>query len=205
MVTRCWVIFYAVEGQVASANFTRYELKFPEPLRIVVQSLEGDADIYFSYTNKKVSFELDKHDASSTTCGLDYIDVKSSPRPSYLGVYGHPSKNMSSYRLLIMVTPDGNFENPEFIDRWSELTEKPTDEGRHGHPVYIDILSGIILSSKVVPYDVFSVNYALCRRIVCFYVDFSLYFVRHELVLFEDSQLVFAHIVIRVLQPFVYA
>lgn len=56
----------------------------------------GDADIYFSYNDKDVSFHLDKHDASSATCGLDYIDVASAPRPSYLAVgYLHFSSSSS--------------------------------------------------------------------------------------------------------------
>ncbi|KAK6019472.1 hypothetical protein OSTOST_14890 [Ostertagia ostertagi] len=107
--------FFTVEGVVGPGNFTRYELKFAYPMRIVLQTLEGDADIYFSYTDKSVSYELHTHDASSATCGLDYIDILSNPRPSYLGVYGHPSKDVSSYRLLVMVAPDGTFDEPELI------------------------------------------------------------------------------------------
>ncbi|XGW07426.1 hypothetical protein V3C99_010533 [Haemonchus contortus] len=136
--------FLTVEGVVGPGNFTRYELKFAHPMRIVLQSLEGDADIYFSYTDKSVSYELHAHDASSATCGLDYIDVLSKPRPAYLGVYGHPSKNMTSYRLLVMVSPDGNFEHgPELINEWAELIERDND-GRSGHPIFVDILSGIL-------------------------------------------------------------
>ncbi|EPB66184.1 hypothetical protein ANCCEY_14725 [Ancylostoma ceylanicum] len=133
-----------LSGVVAAGNFSRYELKFPRPMRIVLESVEGDADLYFSYTNQGVSFELDKHDASSATCGLDYIDVASYPRPSYLAVYGHPFKNESSYRLLIMVVPDGNFEHgPELIHRWAELVQH--DSGGNGRdPIYMDILSGIL-------------------------------------------------------------
>ncbi|EPB66340.1 hypothetical protein ANCCEY_14568 [Ancylostoma ceylanicum] len=136
--------FFTLEGVVAAGNFSRYELKFPRPMRIVLESVEGDADLYFSYTNQGVSFELDKHDASSATCGLDYIDVASYPRPSYLAVYGHPFKNESSYRLLIMVVPDGNFEHgPELIHRWAELVQH--DSGSNGRdPIYMDILSGIL-------------------------------------------------------------
>ncbi|VDM71666.1 unnamed protein product [Strongylus vulgaris] len=113
--------FFTREGIVAAGNFSRFELKSPKPMRIVLDSVQGDADLYFSYTNQGVSYELDRHDASSATCGLDYIDVESNPRPSYLGIllvkiYGHPSKNESAYRLLIMVVPDGNFEHgPEVI------------------------------------------------------------------------------------------
>ncbi|PIO60097.1 hypothetical protein TELCIR_18413 [Teladorsagia circumcincta] len=135
--------FFTVEGVVGPGNFTRYELKFAYPMRIVLQTLEGDADIYFSYTDKSVSYELHTHDASSATCGLDYIDILSNPRPSYLGVYGHPSKDESSYRLLVMVAPDGNFEGPELINQWGDLVDRDKD-GKSGHPIYIDILSGIL-------------------------------------------------------------
>ncbi|KAK5978395.1 hypothetical protein GCK32_004147 [Trichostrongylus colubriformis] len=136
--------FFTVEGAVGPGNFTRYELKVAYPMRIVLQSLEGDADIYFSYTDKSVSYHLDMHDASSATCGLDYIDVSSNPRPAYVGVYGHPSKNVSSYRLLVMVAPDGNFQHePELIHQWAELVD-PDNDGRNGPPIYLDILSGIL-------------------------------------------------------------
>ncbi|KJH45488.1 hypothetical protein DICVIV_08460 [Dictyocaulus viviparus] len=80
--------FLMLEGVVASGSFSRYELNFSRPMRIVVESLEGDADIYFSYSNQAVSYELNKHDVSSATCGLDYIDVVSSSQPVYLGVGG---------------------------------------------------------------------------------------------------------------------
>ncbi|KAJ1346459.1 hypothetical protein KIN20_001240 [Parelaphostrongylus tenuis] len=70
--------FFTLDGVVAGGNFSRYELKFGKPMRIVLESVEGDADIYFSYRDQAVSYELSKHDASSTTCGLDYIDVSSS-------------------------------------------------------------------------------------------------------------------------------
>ncbi|KHJ91461.1 hypothetical protein OESDEN_08674 [Oesophagostomum dentatum] len=135
--------FFTFEGVVAGGNYSRYELKSPRPTRIVLESVEGDADLYFSYTNQGVSFELDRHDASSATCGLDYIDIASNPRPSYLGVYGHPSKNESSYRMLIMVVPDGNFEHgPELIYRWSDLVHRDSD-GK-GDSIYMDIISGIL-------------------------------------------------------------
>lgn len=137
--------YFTVEGVVAPANYTRYELKFEHPMRIVLESVEGDADIYFSYNDKDVSFHLDKHDASSATCGLDYIDVASAPRPSYLAIYGHPSKNTSSsYRMLVIVSPDGTFEQPEVIHQWMELIERDREDGQDTHPIYIEILSGVL-------------------------------------------------------------
>uniref|UniRef100_A0A1I7WRV7 SMC_N domain-containing protein n=1 Tax=Heterorhabditis bacteriophora TaxID=37862 RepID=A0A1I7WRV7_HETBA len=134
---------FTVAGVVAPGNFSRYELKWPGALRIVVQTITGDADIYFSYSNKLVSYELEHHDASSASCGLDYIDVSSKPRPVYLGIYGHPSKGESSYRLLVLAGRNGTDEfehGPELIERWDELAEQ-LDEY---HSIYDDMLFGIL-------------------------------------------------------------
>ena len=54
--------------------------------------LKGDADLYVSDGKiEHPTFELDQHEKSSWTCGLDKIFIPTSfGRPINIGVYGHP-------------------------------------------------------------------------------------------------------------------
>lgn len=100
----------------------------------------GDADLYISYKTSDVSYLLEDHDCSSATCGLDYVDIPSFPRPAYLAVsldpwkegkensqvYGHPSHALSTWRILVIpgkntTYSQGDFDYPpEIIYEWPD-------------------------------------------------------------------------------------
>lgn len=84
----------------------------------------GDADLYASQTTTKPTYEPDHYCLQSTTCGEDIIFIPkryfiltnlfehfthtqyifyifSFKRPVSIGVYGHPSHEISKYTLLV--------------------------------------------------------------------------------------------------------
>ncbi|KYM98817.1 DNA repair endonuclease XPF, partial [Cyphomyrmex costatus] len=62
----------------------------------------GDADLYASQIISKPTYEPDHYCLQSVTCGEDTIFIpKSFKRPVSIGVYGHPSHEISKYTLLV--------------------------------------------------------------------------------------------------------
>ena len=51
----------------------------------------GDADLYVSDVHAEPTFDFERHEMSSITCGVDVIDLPTSlKRPVNIAVYGHP-------------------------------------------------------------------------------------------------------------------
>jgi len=93
-----------VTKEIEEGNYTYY--KITEPGRVIVRlvSLEGDADLYISAEHTNPSFELDEHAFSSTTCGVDLVDIDQEvPRPLFVGVYGYPQFSISKYELTVTI------------------------------------------------------------------------------------------------------
>lgn len=93
-----------VTKEIEDGNYTYY--KITEPGRVIVKlvTLEGDADLYISTENTNPSFELDEHSFSSTTCGVDVVDIDQTvPRPLFVGVYGYPHFSLSKYELTVTI------------------------------------------------------------------------------------------------------
>ncbi|KYM86435.1 DNA repair endonuclease XPF, partial [Atta colombica] len=64
--------------------------------------ITGDADLYASQIISKPTYEPDYYCLQSATCGEDTIFIpKSFKRPVSIGVYGHPSHEISKYTLLV--------------------------------------------------------------------------------------------------------
>merc|ERR1719308_719392 len=68
---------------------------------MVLTSLVGDADLYISdATNERPTFMFEEHELSSTTCGVDTIDIPASfARLVHIAVYGHPNYPLSKFNL----------------------------------------------------------------------------------------------------------
>ena len=81
-----------VTGEVEEGNYTYYTLKQPGPVRLVLSSLSGDADLYVSGPElERPTFALEEHFLGSGTCGEDSVSIPAEfPRPVHIGVYGHP-------------------------------------------------------------------------------------------------------------------
>ncbi|KAI1305340.1 Uncharacterized protein HDE_01534 [Halotydeus destructor] len=94
-------------GTIGGGNYTYYTYDGKEPIRVKLVTTKGDADLYIGQQQLKPTFENEKHDLQSTTCGLDIVEVPSyMKRPVGIGVYGHPSNEVSKYVLYVELLPE---------------------------------------------------------------------------------------------------
>ncbi|XP_050522565.1 UPF0669 protein C6orf120 homolog [Daktulosphaira vitifoliae] len=66
---------------------------------------KGDADLYIAqaHISQFPTYQTETYCLQSTTCGIDVVHVpKWFKRPIYLGIYGHPSHEVSKYTLDII-------------------------------------------------------------------------------------------------------
>nr|XP_003705895.2 PREDICTED: DNA repair endonuclease XPF [Megachile rotundata] len=93
--------------EVAAGSYKYYSLTYDGFIRITLISETGDADLYASQTTTKPTYEPDQYCLQSATCGEDTILIPDSfKRPVSIGVYGHPSHEVSKYILLVYETTD---------------------------------------------------------------------------------------------------
>lgn len=91
-------------GKVGAGNYSYYTLSREGSITILLNTLQGDSDLYISDHTKQPTFEIENHNLQSVTCGLDRIDVPFEfKRPIIIGVYGHPSQDFSIYELEVIV------------------------------------------------------------------------------------------------------
>lgn len=103
----------SVTGIVGGGNYSYYSLSESGTILMLLESFQGDADLYVSYITHKPTYDIENHDFQSVTCGLDHIKLSSDDkRPLAIAVYGHPSHETSVYRLQIIVDRAG--EQSEF-------------------------------------------------------------------------------------------
>ena len=91
--------------EVGGGNFTYYKLAREGPVTLVLESIEGDADLYISEQTATPDWE--NADLQAVTCGTDEIDVPGNmKRPVGVGVFGHPSFEVSVFDLLVYVSDE---------------------------------------------------------------------------------------------------
>ena len=84
-------VLFSTHGRVGGGNYTYYTLTDEAPVSLVLDSIQGDADLYVSDVVSKPSFDLSEHWAASVTCGQDQVDLpRTVKRPVHVAVYGHP-------------------------------------------------------------------------------------------------------------------
>merc|ERR1719445_1293685 len=78
---------------------------------MVLTSHKGDADLYIAdVTNERPTFMFDEHLLSSTTCGVDVVDIPPSfARPVHIGVY--VPCLLSSFTLEGVIVEDEEFDH----------------------------------------------------------------------------------------------
>lgn len=77
---------------------------------------EGDADLYVSAEIPEPTYELDKYDLYSASCGLDVVYIPHGfKRPLGVGVYGHSAHEKSVYALEIYRVDCSEGFPPEII------------------------------------------------------------------------------------------
>lgn len=96
-------IIQTFTGRVGVGNSTYYRLTREGDLSLVLESLEGDADIYVSQTTLSPSYE--DYELQSVTCGLDVVDVsKEMQRPIGVTIYGgYGAHTLTVYQLSVVV------------------------------------------------------------------------------------------------------
>ncbi|KAJ8704132.1 hypothetical protein PYW07_013426 [Mythimna separata] len=97
------ILLDTVVGAVGAGNFSYWQLGHTGPLLVELTSLSGDADLYVSDTVRP-SYETDKNNLSSVTCGPDMVNIPSEfPRPIGIGVFGHWSHYLSEYSIQVFL------------------------------------------------------------------------------------------------------
>lgn len=113
----------SIRGEVGAGNYTYYKLQWDGPVTIVLDSLNGDADLYVSKTLLKPSYDPEEFDFSSTTCGLDSVDIpRACRRPLGVAVYGHPRRPFSTYELRLV------YRDPDYLDQFTLRPHNDTEE-----------------------------------------------------------------------------
>ena len=114
----CEYIIQTFDGEIGAGNFTYFTLKKEGDITLILESLEGDADIYVSQNNPKPDY--DNYDLKSATCGDDIVTIPSYyKRPIAISVYGHVYAPVSKYTMKVLMdysTEDSegaSYENEE--------------------------------------------------------------------------------------------
>ncbi|XP_002735183.1 UPF0669 protein v1g209471-like [Saccoglossus kowalevskii] len=95
-------LIHGFSGRIGAGNYTYYRLAKEGAMALVLDTLEGDADIYISSLTLAPSFE--EYELQSATCGQDIVEIPMEmSRPIGVAVYGHVSCMESSYRLSVLV------------------------------------------------------------------------------------------------------
>ncbi|CAH0698411.1 unnamed protein product [Spodoptera exigua] len=116
------ILLDTVVGAVGAGNFSYWQSMHIGPLLVELTSLSGDADLYVSDTIRP-SYEVDKNNFSSITCGLDSVLIPSDfPRPIGIGVFGHWSHYLSEYSIQVFLDASAVFseEQVKAIERASQ-------------------------------------------------------------------------------------
>ncbi|XP_078674345.1 UPF0669 protein v1g209471-like [Branchiostoma floridae x Branchiostoma belcheri] len=95
-------VLQSFSGHVGAGNYTYYQMYREGEVSLLVETLEGDADIYVSAST--LSPDFDNYDMNSVTCGDDRVDIPADmKRPIGIGIYGHPSHDAARYRFTVLV------------------------------------------------------------------------------------------------------
>ena len=97
---KCEHLLQTLTATIGGENYTHYRLSTQGRLRIVVESVVGDADLYISDATLSPTF--DEYAIQSNTCGREEVEIPSSmKRPIGIGIFGHPNYVHTEYQLSI--------------------------------------------------------------------------------------------------------
>lgn len=87
---------------------------------MILESTEGDADIYISQDSLKPDF--DNYDLKSDTCGEDVVTIPSYyKRPIGISVFGHVYAPVTKYTMKVLMDYSGGEESER---QYSESEEQ---------------------------------------------------------------------------------
>ncbi len=128
----------SLEGWVESGNYTYFSYNGNYKISLILRSLSGDADLYVSQSDSngrtvKPKFDLSGHDLQSVTCGQDSIQVPEDfERPIGIGVYGHPSYDLSHFTLDVIAYEEAEDWAPYITEDELEFYEEFFGEPYNG-------------------------------------------------------------------------
>ncbi|XP_018359378.1 PREDICTED: DNA repair endonuclease XPF [Trachymyrmex cornetzi] len=145
-------LLHYVSDDVPSGSYKYYSLTYDGNIKIRLTSITGDADLYASQIISKPTYEPDHYCLQSATCGEDTIFIpKSFKRPVSIGVYGHPSHEISKYTLLVseVIVED----DTSSYDETSGNTYKTRDRIvmlEYENQIFLDIVQedGLVITAK---------------------------------------------------------
>ncbi|EFA04962.1 UPF0669 protein v1g209471 [Tribolium castaneum] len=104
------VSLFKLEGEVNGQEFVYYKIMHPGNLLLVLESLEGDADVYVSEKTPSPTYHPDAYDFHSATCGTDSVTIpRTMRRPMAVGIYGYSAS--SKYTLEVFQLPSDGDNN----------------------------------------------------------------------------------------------
>ncbi|XP_044763650.1 UPF0669 protein C6orf120 homolog [Coccinella septempunctata] len=90
------------DGIVTKENFVYFSIEHEGDLRLTLYSPDGDADMYIAENSKVPTYEPEKYDLHSATCGEDAIEIpKSFKRPIIIGIYGNSMYETTGFMLKV--------------------------------------------------------------------------------------------------------
>jgi len=124
-------VIHSSEGSVDSGNYTYYKLNQPGTIRLILNPLSGDPDLYISEGgNSNPSFMPEDYAISSASCGIERIDItRNFKRPINIAVYGHPYYETSKYTLEVLIA---EFEEPDPFTSL-DVGEHETQNNEYSH------------------------------------------------------------------------
>ncbi len=100
-------LLHTFAGKVGAGNYTYYKLSKEGNVNLVLESIQGDADIYVS--DQTLTPDFENYDMKSATCGIDEVFISyETQRPIGVGVYGYIGTEVSYYRLHVYVDSGGH-------------------------------------------------------------------------------------------------
>lgn len=105
-------LVYSFNNQVGGGNFSYFKLHKDGYVRLVLTSAHGDADLYVSSSTLTPNY-LD-YELNAASCGEDSLEIPvDMARPVGIGVYGHPSYDVTDFSLIVYA--DDNGAKPESV------------------------------------------------------------------------------------------
>jgi len=103
---------YKFTGSIGAGNFSYFKLHRDGLVKLLLESTSGDADIYVSSTT--LSPDYTNYELCSATCGPDEVIIPSDMiRPIGVGIYGHPSHEVSEFDLTVWVDRNSMTNNAD--------------------------------------------------------------------------------------------
>ncbi|RZC39012.1 UPF0669 protein -like, partial [Asbolus verrucosus] len=106
------VFLFRLESEVNGQDFVYYKIMHPGNLLLVLESQEGDADIYVSEKTPSPTYHPESYDFHSATCGTDSVTI---PKKycDFVGIYGYSSYNKFTLEVYQMPDTGENYFDEE--------------------------------------------------------------------------------------------